>query len=145
MKHTRTWIVVADGARSRILERLDKRPDLQLVPGSDKRSSAPSDHDLRRDRPGIVHESVGHTRHAVQPRVDYHQEAEDRFAEDLVARLEGALARDAFDRVVIVAPPVMLGTVRKIMSKRLQERVVAEYDKDLTKTPSNEILKHIEI
>lgn len=139
-----TWIVVADGSRARILERLGNRTELHLVEGSVKRSPAPSDAALRQDRPGIVHESVGPTRHAIEPKVDYHQQAEVQFAKEMVEKLEKSFGDKKFERLVIVAPPVMLGTFRKLLSKRLRALVVAELDKDLTKIPDSEILKHIE-
>jgi protein required for attachment to host cells len=38
----------------------------------------------------------------------------------------------------------MLGDLRRFLQPHVRERVVAEIDKDLTKTPSSQILSHIE-
>ncbi len=145
MKPTRTWIVVADGARSRVVERLGLQTKLRLISGSDMRTEIPKSNQLGQDRPGRVHESVGSVRHAIEPKHDAHQEMENQFAGQVVAFLDAAHGKNEFDHLVIVAPPIMLGNLRKKLSTGLRKLVVDEVDKDLTKIPNDEILQHLEI
>jgi protein required for attachment to host cells len=144
MKHTRTWILVADGGRARILETTGKRQDLHLVTGSQSCLSNPPSHELGRDAPGRVYESVGHARHAVEPRSDPHTALEALFASQLATMLADHLAKDDFDRLVVVAPPVMLGNLRKMIKAEVRDKIIAEIDKDLTHVPNNEIASLIE-
>ena len=144
MKHTRTWILIADGGRARILEVTGKPEDMHLVEGSQSRLYNPPSHELGRDAPGRVYESVGHARHAVEPRSDPHTALEALFASQLAAMLADHLAKKDFDRLVVVAPPVMLGNLRKMIKPEVKSKIIAEIDKDLTRLPNNEITFHIE-
>lgn len=143
MKPTRTWILVADGGGARILEALGKGHGLHEVAGSEARTENPPSHEQGRDRPGRVHELVGHVRHGVEPRRDPHKALETLFADQLATMLAKYAASNAFDRLVIVAPPTMLGDLRKAMHPEVRAKIVAEIDKDLTKVPNVEVSTHI--
>jgi len=144
MKPTRTWILVADGGRARILEALGKGHGLHEVLGSETRTDNPPSHELGRAPPGRVYESVGHARHAVEPRQDPHRALETLFAGQLATMLAKYAATNAFDRLVIVAPPAMLGDLRKLMHSEVRAKIVGEIDMDLSKVPNGEISAHIE-
>jgi protein required for attachment to host cells len=66
------------------------------------------------------------------------------FASQLATMLADHSAKDAFDRLVVVAPPAMLGNLRKMINPEVRNKIVAEIDKDLTRIPNNEIASHIE-
>ena len=59
MKPTRTWILVADGGRARILEVVGKDKVARMISGSDAKLDNPPSHEQGRDRPVRVHELVG--------------------------------------------------------------------------------------
>ena len=63
---------------------------------------------------------------------DLHRRAEDRFVEQIVADLAKDCEAGAFDDLVIVAPPVALGEMRKAANGQLAKKIVATLDKDLT-------------
>jgi protein required for attachment to host cells len=144
MKPTRTWILIADGGGARILEALGRGHGVHEISGSESRVHNPPSHELGRDSPGRVYESVGHAHHAVEPRRDPHRALETLFASQLAAMLANYAASKSFDRLVLVAPPAMLGDLRKVISPQVREKVIAEIDKDLTKIPNNEISTHID-
>ncbi len=144
MKPTRTWILVADGGRARILETIGEGQGVHVVSGSEEGIDNPPSHLQGRDRPGRVHESVGATRHAVEPRQDPHRALETLFANQLATMLSDHVASQSFDRLVLVAPPKMLGDLRKLVVPSVREKIVAEIDKDLTKIPYGEILSHLD-
>lgn len=143
MKSVRTWILIADGARARILESTGKGKGVQPVAGSDLNADHRPSRELLADRPGHVYESVGSARHAVEPRTDPHRALERLFAYQLADILAGRLAAGEFDRLIVVAPPGMLGDLRKALSAPVRETVAAEVGKDLTKVPNHEILQHL--
>jgi protein required for attachment to host cells len=144
MKQTRTWILVADGGRARILETTGKRQDMHVVSGSESHLYNSPSRELRRDAPGRVYESFGCARHAVEPRRDPHRALEALFASQLATMLADYSARELFDRLVVVAPATMLGNLRKMIKPQVREKIVAEIDKDLTWIPNNEIASHVE-
>jgi protein required for attachment to host cells len=144
MKATRTWILIADGARARILESTGKGHDVHAVQSCDFSNETPPSRELGSDRPGRVVESHGATRHAIEPRYDLHRGLETLFAHQLADILGQRLSEGSFDRLVIVAAPAMLGDLRKSLSAPLREKVVAEIAKDLTKVPNHEIMRHLE-
>jgi protein required for attachment to host cells len=144
MKQTRTWILVADGGRARILETTGKRRGMHVVTGSESHFENPPSRELGRDAPGRVYESYGSVRHAVEPRHDPHSALEALFASQLAAMLADYSARESFDRLVVVAPATMLGNLRKMIKPQVREKIVAEIDKDLTQVPTNEIASHVE-
>lgn len=144
MKPSRTWILIADGGGARILEALGRGHGLHMIAGTGQHHDEPPSHELGRDRPGRVHESIGPTHHAIEPRRDPHRALETLFAQQLSKMLSDYEASNNFDRLVIIAPPVMLGDLRKILQPKVRDKIVAEIDKDLTKIPNNEIASHIE-
>ena len=144
LKHTRTWILIADGGRARILETTGKRQGMHPVAGSQSRLHNPPSRELGRDSPGRVYESVGYARHAVEPRSDPHIALEALFASQLATMLADHSAKDAFDQLVVVAPAAMLGNLRKMIKPEVRNKIVAEVDKDLTRVPNSEIASHIE-
>jgi protein required for attachment to host cells len=144
MKQSRTWILVADGGRARILETTGKRHDMRVVTGSESRLDNPPSRELGRDAPGRVYESFGCARHAVEPRRDPHNALEALFASQLATMLADYSARESFDRLVVVAPATMLGNLRRMIKPQVRKKIVAEIDKDLTQLPNNEIASHVE-
>jgi protein required for attachment to host cells len=144
MKQSRTWILVADGGRARILETTGNRHGMQMVLGSESHLDNPPSRELGRDAPGRVYESFGCARHAVEPRRDPHSALEALFASQLATMLADYSARESFDRLIVVAPATMLGNLRKMIRPQVRKKIVAEIDKDLTRIPNNEIASHIE-
>jgi protein required for attachment to host cells len=144
MKATRTWILIADGARARVVETTGKGTGIHAVElGELKAESRPS-RELGDDRPGRVVESKGHQRHAIEPRIDLHRAEETRFAGRLVDLLEKRRAGGNFERLVIVAPPVMLGDIGKALGEALKAVISAEIAKDLTKVSDQNLMRHLE-
>ena len=144
MKPTRTWVLVADGGRARILEAVGRGKGVHLVAGSETSLDNPPSHLQGRDKLGRVHESVGYTRHAVEPKQDPHRALEERFAGQLAQMLGNYAENKSFDRLVLVAPPTILGELRKALPSNAREKVAAEIDKDLTHIGDADIPSHIE-
>jgi protein required for attachment to host cells len=143
MKPTTTWILIADGARARIFANHGPGKGIEAVKGAEFSADHRPDHEIVRDRSGRTFESVGATRHAIEPRQDPHRELKRSFSERLAALLEEELAAKAYDRVVLVAPPTTLGDLRAALPAAVREAVSAELDKDLTKTPVAELPRHL--
>lgn len=144
MKQQRTWILIADGRRARVLESLGRNKPLAEVPGTVFETELPASRDIWADKPGRGFESVGQARHANEPTTDPHRELKRRFAERLSGMLEEALSAKRFDRLVIVAPPVTMGDLRAELSKAVSAAVAGELTADLTKVPLDELPSRLE-
>ena len=144
MKATRTWIVIADGARARLFE--NRGPGKGITPLSDSEmqgTHAPTQ-ELGSDRPGRVHDRMGPGRHAMAPRVDWHTQEKQVFLQAVAARLDRAAAEKAFDRLILVAPARALGELRAALGPAAAEQVAGELSKDLTKVPMHHLQGHLE-
>lgn len=144
VKTPRTWILIADGARAHVVERVGAGADLKLVPGSDVRNELQSTREIGTDRPGRAQESVGMARHAIAPRIDWHQQQKERFARAIARKLDAEAASGSFEQLVLVAPPQTLGEIRSALKPATAKRISAEIDKDLTHVPIPELASHLE-
>ena len=72
---------------------------------------------------------------------DWHQLAEDRFAVEIAATLYRRVHAGHCEKLVIVAPPKVLGEMRKAFHKEVSACISAEIPKELTSHPLPEIEK----
>lgn len=143
---TGTWVVIADGEKYLLLENIGDREFLHLKMVEHKTSENPAARELSTDRAGRQHDSARDLGGEVaawgksgMQETDWHRVAEDRFAEDLSARLERLAQAGRFSRLVVVADPRTLGTLRNAYGDRLAGVILAEIDKDLTNLPLDRI------
>lgn len=132
-----TWIVVADGARGRILAASGAEPALSLVRELESEAARKRTRELGTERPGRVRESAMTARHAMEPRADWHRQEEEKFAALLAQELAHAEAQ--FDALILVAPPRALGDLRQALDAASRKRVVGELAKDLTSVPVHDL------
>jgi protein required for attachment to host cells len=107
------------------------------------------DRDLKSDRPGRVYDraptaagrrgSMAHhsTGGQQRPRVQQAQ----RFARRIARELERAQQQDRFDRLVLMAGPRFLGTLRAALHKSLRDAV--EVPKDLVHQGEDAVREHL--
>jgi protein required for attachment to host cells len=143
MRSVRTWVLIADGAHARILERLGREPDLKLLDHLTFEVELPPSRDLLAERPGRSFESQGRARHAKENPADPHRELKRDFAKKIAGVLEAESAKGLFDRLVVVAAPVTLGDLRDALPPSVRSKVTAELARDLVKTPDNKLLQHL--
>jgi protein required for attachment to host cells len=132
MKPIRTWILVADGARARFLKNLGPGKGLEAALDSELQQHLPPNREIVTDKPGRGSGPAGGGRHALAPRTDWHTFEKARFAHEVAGVLDKARAADRFDRLVLVAPPKVLGWLRQELPKATYEKVTGEIAKDLT-------------
>lgn len=143
MKPRKTWILVADGARARIVE--NAGPGTGLVSATNFDYAAPHapSRDFGADKPGRVTGGGVGSHHAFEPKVDWHSFEKHLFAKELAKALEGALQRSAFDDLVLVAPPKALGELRLALTAAVKDRVTGEVGKDFTHLTIHELGDHL--
>ena len=132
MKATHTWILVADAGRARIFANHGVGKGLEEVTEGEHTHPLPKTREIGTDKPGRSFDSHGTGRHAMEPRVDWHEQAKEEFAKELAKWLKAAWLADSFGRLVIAAPPRTLGELRRELDPQVAKCISAEIDKDLT-------------
>jgi protein required for attachment to host cells len=100
--------------------------------------------DLVSDRPGRGQESATTTRHAIEPRHDPHELAEQAFVRDVARQLDEHGAGGDYDRLVLVAPTRALNNLRSAISADTRARVAGTLAKDLVNVPDHALYPHLE-
>jgi len=141
----KTWIVLADGQHARIYRLAAAGRSLEAVEDGELNSASAQlrARDLGTDRPGRGASAPGGAVHTMEPRADVHRLEQERFAQAVAARLNQAAAANAFDRLVIAAPPKTLGALRAALDQPASKLVCGELAKDLMKTPAGDLLDHL--
>lgn len=138
MKPVKTWILIANNGSARILE--NDGPGKGLFQKSGKTHVAEPAPDFS-DQQGRAFRGVDTSR----SKVEAHQKTQTPrhgFAGELVDDLISSKRSGEFDRLIICAPPAMLGQVRDLLPKDLQSDVIAELPKDLTHIPTDTLPDH---
>lgn len=138
-KVTRIWIVVADERIARIFRR--ERNSLELIgeafPTRIQRKKGMPDDSMGRVA------SFGGARHKLEPSAEPGRRDAENFAHDLCVWLEGALNKNSFDRLVLIAAPRTLGDIRQRLKKAVQTRIMAEINKELTKLNEKDLQEEL--
>lgn len=143
MKPVKIWVLIADGARARIVEQAGVGHALQEVSGSEFEDEHLRNRDIDDDRQGRSFDSSGRGRHAMEAPNDSQKLREKAFLTRVFGFVDQQFAAGKFDRLIIVAPPSALGHLRTVMTKAVSEVVGAEVTSDLTKVPNSELGKHL--
>ena len=106
------WVAVVDGARGLVYVNQGTAMDPELALVRKTEQDNPKSADQGRDRPVRSHTGPSGQHGTFAPN-DLHQKAEDRFVADFADALEADAAAHAFKKIVLVAPPVAMGALRK--------------------------------
>lgn len=139
MKPTITWILIADGAFAKIMVNDGPGRGIKTVPGYEFEGERKPSRDIDADKPGRTFDSYGDARHAKEPTTDAHRHLEQEFIRTIADKLHEAYNKKEFDRLVLIAPPVAMGNLRKLLDKKVAGVVHGEITKDLTKATDSEI------
>ena len=131
-------VLVADGRKSLFLRNEGDAEFVNLVVEDQRAHADLKDGDMKSDAPGRSFASVGSRRSAIEE-TDYHQQEEDRFAAVTAALLSKRAKANAFEELIIVAPPRTLGELRQHYDKAVEAKIVAEVDKDLVNHPIDKL------
>lgn len=137
-----SWVLVCDGAKALILRNKGDQELLNLVPVEIFSGHQPPTRDLGTDRQGRVYQSQGGARSSMQE-TDWHDEAEVTFLVQVAERLSGLVRQKDIANVVLVAPPRVLGILRKRLDPSTRAAVATEVAKDLVKFPIPEIERYL--
>jgi protein required for attachment to host cells len=147
------YVLVADGTKMLFFRNEGDADYPKLEVELQREEEDPKDSDQGRSEPGRTFSSnrgdprtggygttVGAGRSAYSE-TDFHQLQKDNFAHEAADMLKKKALANAFDKLIIVAPPATLGELRKHYHKEVESRIAGEVAKDLTNMPVAEIEK----
>ena len=134
------WVLVGDGEKALFFrnEGDGLYPNLKVIRVLEQEN--PADRHQAADAPGRMSDGPGPHSSAME-NTDWHVLEKTRFAKTLAEALYKAAHKNKFKHLVLVAPPAILGTLRKALHPEVASRVTAEFDKTLTKHSVPEIEK----
>jgi protein required for attachment to host cells len=143
MQAVRTWALIADGSRARILENSGHEHAWANVDGMIFASGHSATFDLVSGEHLPADGVAGSSRSTSELYSDPYGEQKTRFARQLCDVVSDGLERDAYQHLIIAAPPAMLGILRRTLSNKVRARIIGEFDHDLTKIPMAELADHL--
>ena len=131
-------VLVGNGAKALFLRNRGTAMMPKLAMESVLEQANPATREQGTDQPGQSVGFAGGPGSALE-QTDWHRLAEERFIAEIAEQLLRQAHDNAFTDLVVVAPPRVLGGLRKAMHKTVSERVRAEIPKELTARPIAEI------
>lgn len=135
-----TWVVVADGEKAMFLRNDGGAVTPSLTVERVEQQDNPAQGEQVSDRPGRRADH-GQGQRSAMEEPDWHQLAKERFAADLADILKRMVQRGRFKRMVLVAPPRILGEMRDQLHVTVSDTIVAQIPKTLTGHPVPELQK----
>ncbi|MBN8991349.1 MAG: host attachment protein [Rhizobiales bacterium] len=136
--HHNALVLVGDGQKALFLRNKGTAHQVKLAVEHVLERDNPPTREQGSDRPGRSSASVGAARSAMEE-TDWHDIAEERFAGELAEALYRYNHANLFEKLVLIAPPKVLGNLRKSLHAEVIARVTGEIPKELTSHPVAEI------
>ncbi len=139
-------VVVADQGEARLYRMLPPA-SLRLIGRHENSAAHLHDRDLKSDRPGRVYNSAAAPRgrrgamahHATGGERTPRRQLATVFARQIAGEIKAAAKAQPFDRLILVAEPRFLGTLRRSLPAALRAKVTARIAKDLMHLPSAQL------
>lgn len=132
--HLKTLFVIADGSRARWVQRSDSAND----DFSTSREMKSTHHHVGHPQ-GVVFEGSTGQRFGVEEADEAVRRHREAFARDVAEAINLEAAKDAFERLVIVAPTHTLAAITGHLGAPAHARLIKTLAKDLGKTPDHEL------
>ena len=138
----KSWIVVADSARTRIFDADSRSRKLTEIEGLVHPQGRAHEQELSSDRPGRAFDSVGGGRHGMSKPVSPHEHEAELFARRIAERLDDAYTASEFKRLQLAAPPAFLGVLRKYLGANVLKGLEKVINKSLVHEAPETIAVH---
>ncbi|MBW9112757.1 host attachment protein [Rhizobium cauense] len=139
---SKSWVVVCDGAKALILQNAGDAEYMNLKVEETLSQPNEPDREIGTDKPGRTHVAGGFSGSAVQ-QTDWHEQAETEFLKQVAVKMDALVREKQARRIVLVAPPRALGTLRGNLTADVQAAISAEVPKDYINLPVDQIERHL--
>lgn len=131
-----TWVIIADGEKALVMENITdaEDPNLVVVSVEEQETAAGKP----KDRAGRRFDSGPNQKSAMEE-ANWKAHAKSLFVQDVANLLNRKGLKGAFNRLVLVASPHVLGLLRRRLHSEVLAKVVAEVDKTLTNHPLHKV------
>ncbi len=143
MAKTTTWLLVADSSRARLFSANGGTNGLETLSDNFCGEAREKAKDRGSDRPGRVQESANSAHHAVEAPTDPKTHEIQRFVQDIAGQVSRDAIANKFDRLIVAAPPQVLGYYRQYLGEQAKARIVAEVPKSFTQLKEHQILERV--
>jgi len=137
----KTFVLIADGGRARLLFRSTEEPHLRQLEDWDHEAGRLPDHLSQTDSLGST-EGHGNHHSSMTPTNDPKRHSQQVFAKKLAEYLKQSSSD--YDQLIVVAAPKFLGDLRKEFDAEVNKKIIAELDKDLTHVPLHDLGSHLD-
>lgn len=134
----RALVLVADGKKLLFLRNHGDQNQIDLRTESHDFRYDRYNREIKTDAPGTMKQRWGEGRPAMTE-TDFHQQEEDRWAKEAAEELKKRALRNDFEALAIIAPPKVLGVLRKEFHKEVERRLVLTSNKEMTDRPVPDI------
>lgn len=138
-----TWIVVAERACVRIFATSNSDvSDLTEIQTLLNPEGACQPGEVETDRPGTFVGPAG-SHGFGEPRTDFRHQMCNEVALQITKALEHGRTQNQFGQLIVIAPDLLLGTIRKHLPRPTKELIVAELDKNLSQLTVPELKAYV--
>lgn len=139
-----TWVAVADGEKGLLFRNDDTDQQPLLTVLRKEEIENPSQGEQAANRRGRMQDNgAGGVQRSAVEDTDWHELGKERFAKDFAEILNKAVLKNAFDRLMLFAPPQAMGRLRDELRDDVRDKLVLEETSDLTNHPVEEIEQKI--
>jgi protein required for attachment to host cells len=139
----RTWIVVCDASYCRLFMKRQNNQDWVLFEEFEHPASREKGMDLYSDRPGNTSQGAGEAQRNLDSYTNIREVEAVRFAHTICRMLESSYGLNAFERLILVAPPHFLGLLRDELKGPVVKSIFGTLDKDYTQLGEQELANRV--
>ena len=138
-----TWILVAESSRARIFTVETPSSPLVEIETLAHPEGRLHEQDMTSDLPGHDSNNSGSGRHGYQDETEPKEQEVINFARRVASELDGARTSGKLQRLIIVAAPAFLGSLRAQLNEQTSKLVVLEVAKNLSQHTAADIRSHL--
>lgn len=137
-----TMVIVADGTLARFFTIESARSPLTEIEAVAHPDGRAHDREITSDLPGKG-AGGGSSKHSYEGETDPKKHNLAEFAKLISDSIENARNANTLSNLLLVAPPALLGEIRRHLSSEANKKVVFELDKNLTHHSVEDIRDHL--
>lgn len=131
-----TWISVAGAHKSYLFEK-KAGSEISLI------EEIHANLDEEHEKPGRTFNSLGSTRHAIEPHTDRREVERQDFSKKILENLSEGSKQNKFTKLILIAEPKMLGILKEHLDKNLATKLQHSFPKNLAEMEIHEIKEHV--
>lgn len=138
------WIIVADAAKARVFSAVKLKDKWTVVAELYHPESRQKISKLYRDSPNVMSSSANTGKDVIEPATDLKEKEVDTFAREVSDFLEDNHHGNVFDQLYVIAAPGFLGTLRPMLHKGVDDKIVTSINKNITDLNVDELQERLQ-